>query len=216
MPQKTTPSTEQHILLSAKSAFARKGKDGARMQEIADSAGINKAMLHYYFRDKQKLYDAVLSHCFIAHAENQLAAIQNANTFEKKLKFFIEGFVESAVTDPDVVRLMVNENLAGGDSLMRLVHAVKEDDSATVPGLMIRSLDRAMETGEIRKLDPQQTLLSIISCCLFFLIWSPMIKARIPGAAEDWEGFVAERKKHIFDLIYHGLAVCPSIEQVTD
>lgn len=52
-------NTEDKIIEAAKEVFIKKGMDGARMQEIADEAGINKALLHYYFRSKEKLFDAI-------------------------------------------------------------------------------------------------------------------------------------------------------------
>lgn len=55
-------STEEKILEAAKTVFLAKGMDGARMQEIADEAGINKALLHYYFRSKERLFEAIFSH----------------------------------------------------------------------------------------------------------------------------------------------------------
>ncbi len=73
-------STEQNILNAAISVFQKKGMAGARMQEIADEAGINKAMLHYYYRSKQLLFDAVfydlMSHRSIGsivHSTRQLS-----------------------------------------------------------------------------------------------------------------------------------------------
>ena len=54
-------NTEQTILEAAKKIFIHKGMDGARMQEIADEAGINKALLHYYFRSKDKLFEAIFT-----------------------------------------------------------------------------------------------------------------------------------------------------------
>ena len=57
-------STEKTILEAAKKVFLDKGFDGARMQEIADEAGINKALLHYYFRSKDKLFDAIFEEAF--------------------------------------------------------------------------------------------------------------------------------------------------------
>ena len=54
-------NTEEKILNAAQTVFIHKGMDGARMQEIADEAGINKALLHYYFRTKQKLFDAIFN-----------------------------------------------------------------------------------------------------------------------------------------------------------
>ena len=60
----TTEGTEERIFEAARKVFARKGRDGARMQEIADEAGINRALLHYYFRSKQGLFEAVFAHMF--------------------------------------------------------------------------------------------------------------------------------------------------------
>ena len=57
-------NTESQILNAAKNVFQRKGMDGSRMQEIADEAGINKAMLHYYYRSKQMLFEAVFKGAF--------------------------------------------------------------------------------------------------------------------------------------------------------
>ena len=54
-------STEDKILEAAKNVFVTKGMEGARMQEIADEAGINKALLHYYFRSKERLFEAIFS-----------------------------------------------------------------------------------------------------------------------------------------------------------
>ena len=56
---KTKSNTEEQIFDAALTIFSRKGKDGARMQEIAEEAGMNKALLHYYFRSKDRLYEAV-------------------------------------------------------------------------------------------------------------------------------------------------------------
>uniref|UniRef100_UPI002600CD9D TetR/AcrR family transcriptional regulator n=1 Tax=uncultured Chitinophaga sp. TaxID=339340 RepID=UPI002600CD9D len=55
----TASNTEQLIIAAAKKIFFQKGLSGARMQDIADEAGINKAMLHYYYRSKDKLFDMV-------------------------------------------------------------------------------------------------------------------------------------------------------------
>ena len=60
----TKETTEQQILDAAKTVFQAKGMDGARMQEIADAAGINKAMLHYYYRSKEMLFKQFLKRLF--------------------------------------------------------------------------------------------------------------------------------------------------------
>ena len=63
--EKRTATTEQQILEAARKIFREKGFEGARMQEIADAAKINKAMLHYYFRSKELLFQRIC-HCAMA------------------------------------------------------------------------------------------------------------------------------------------------------
>ncbi|MDB9755955.1 TetR/AcrR family transcriptional regulator, partial [Winogradskyella sp.] len=64
MAKSKNKNTEAQILNAAKQIFQTKGMDGARMQEIADKAGINKALLHYYYRNKQLLFEAVFKNAF--------------------------------------------------------------------------------------------------------------------------------------------------------
>lgn len=194
--------TEERIIQAAQSVFARKGKDGARMQEIADEAGINKAMLHYYFRSKQKLYEAVFKYVFRQFARQHAAAIQESDTLAGTLKRFINGFIDSIKEKPDIVRLMVNENLSGGSTLGNLI--VEKDHATAPPSLLKVKIEEAISKGEIKPVDPEHTLLTVLSCCLFFFIWAPTIHIRIPES-QDWDAFVEKRKEHIFDVIYNGL-----------
>ncbi|MEM7290332.1 MAG: hypothetical protein AAF412_08210, partial [Pseudomonadota bacterium] len=75
------------------------------------------------------------------------------------------------------------------------------------PSRFIKKTIEAIERGEIRPVDPHHTLLTILSSCRFFFIWAPTIKEKLPGAAADWNGFIEDRKKHIFEMLYHGLAL---------
>ena len=70
-------NTEQKIHEAAKTVFIRKGLEGARMQEIADEAGINKALLHYYFRTKDKLFEAVFADAFYKMVPNIIGSLKS-------------------------------------------------------------------------------------------------------------------------------------------
>jgi len=111
--------TEERIFEAALTVFARKGKDGARMQEIADEAAINKAMLHYYFRSKDQLYEAVFDYVFRRFMESFSAALQETATFEEMLRLFISAYIDKVRSNRRAVRLMVNEQLAGGGVLQQ-------------------------------------------------------------------------------------------------
>lgn len=198
--------TEERIFEAAIKVFSLKGKDGARMQEIADLAGINKAMLHYYFRSKEKLYEAVFIYVFQRFSQKHVHCLTEAPTFAETLRAFIHTFIETHHKEPEVIRLMVNENLSGGTTMGRIVSGFKDTDSP--PDMLLKKIKEAIERGEIRNVDPTHTLLTILSCTMFFFIWAPTIKLKFQKS-ENWEQFIQERKDHIFEMLYFGLANKP-------
>jgi len=198
--------TERQIFDAALQEFARKGKDGARMQAIADRADINKAMLHYYFRSKDQLYEQVFGFTmrrFMAAFGESLGA---APTFRETLRVFIDGYVDFIRDNRAVMQLMVSENLAGGSALGRHLRRMQEAERALPPRILVERIEAAVNAGEIRPVDPHHTVLSVISTCLFFFVTEPTVRVIHPAARADWSAFVDARKEHLFDLIYHGLA----------
>ncbi len=87
--------TEQKILRAASEIFLEKGHDGARMQEIADKAGINKALLHYYFRSKQKLFRTIFRKELQTMLVSIFSLISPADNFKEFLNKFIPGYLEN-------------------------------------------------------------------------------------------------------------------------
>lgn len=196
--------TEKRIFEAALEVFSQKGKDGARMQEIADLAGINKAMLHYYFRSKEQLYEKVFDYVFVHYIQSVSEAFSEQDSIEETLRSFIDAYIDNLEKNPHVMRLMINENLSGGaylnDFHMRNSHHKK--DSA--PGRLLSRLQEAVDAGEIRTVDPFHTLVSTISLCIFFFVTFPM-QALMDPRAKNRKKYIAERKDHIFELVYRGL-----------
>ena len=200
--------TERQIFDAALHVFAREGRHGARMQAIADAADINKAMLHYYFQDKGTLYEEVFTYTVERFMASFGASLREASTFEHTLRAFIDGYVEFVRSDEAAMRLMVQENLAGGRLLgTHLREATNAGDAP--PQILVETIAAAVDAGEIRDVDPQHTVLSVVSTCLFFFVARPTVQIMHPDAEDDWGAFVEARKEHLFDLIYHGLAPRP-------
>ncbi|MEM1125414.1 MAG: TetR/AcrR family transcriptional regulator [Bacteroidota bacterium] len=198
-----TVETEERIFDAALVVFASKGRDGARMQEIADQAGINKAMLHYYFRSKDRLYEAVFGYVMKRFMQAFAQETRGATTFAEFLRGFIDSYIDALHANPDVFRLMVNENLSGGQALGTHIGRFKQAQEGA-PQLFVRKIEAAVERGDIRAVDPWHTILTVISSCIFFFVSRPTVELIHPDA-QDWDAFVKARKQHIFDLIYHGL-----------
>jgi TetR/AcrR family transcriptional regulator len=198
--------TERQIFDAALEIFARKGKDGARMQAIADRADINKAMLHYYFRSKDQLYEQVFGFTMRRFMASFGESLREAPTFAETLRAFIDGYIAFIRDNEHAMRLMLNENLAGGSALGRHLQRIDASDAAPPPKVLVERIEVAIEAGEIRPVDPQHTVLSVISMCIFFFAAAPTVRVIHPDASADWNAFVDARKEHVFDLIYHGLA----------
>jgi TetR/AcrR family transcriptional regulator len=205
--------TERQIFDAALAVFARKGKDGARMQAIADAADINKAMLHYYFRSKDRLYREVFAYTMRRFMASFGASLHEAPTFAETLRAFIDGYVRFVRANQDAMRLMVSENLTGGALITEHMRPLKDDPDAP-PQIMTRTVEAAVEAGEIRPVCPHHTMLTIVAGCLFPFITAPTVRLMHAEAAADWDAFVEARTDHLFDLIYHGLkpADAPSAE----
>jgi TetR/AcrR family transcriptional regulator len=196
--------TEQQLFDAALTHFARHGKTGARMQAIADAAGINKAMLHYYFRSKDALYEAVFAHAtrqFMASFDTGLAS---ATSFAEGLRFFIDGYITFCRRHTDAMRLMVNENLRGGSLVGEHLKRLNATAADAPQQLMLQTIEQAIARGEIRPVNPHHTLLSIVSACLFPFMARPTAEVLHPDAG-SWDAFLEARKEHLFDLLYHGL-----------
>jgi TetR/AcrR family transcriptional regulator len=204
-PHSEYSDTERQIFDAALQVFAQEGRHGARMQAIADAADINKAMLHYYFRDKETLYEEVFGYTTRQFMASFDASLKEAPTFEETLRVFIDGYVDFVQSNEACMRLMVQENLAGGTLLGEHIREATQSGHAP-PKILVETIASAAEAGEIRPVDPDHTVLSVISTCLYAFVAQPTVQIMHPPAEDDWEAFVEARKDHVFDLIYHGLA----------
>ncbi len=196
--------TETKIFEAALRVFARKGRDGARLQEIADEAGIHRPLLHYYFRTKQQLYDAVAERMF-----NQFMATfdapTNGGTLADTLRAFIDHYIDSVGEHPHAAMWMVAENMAGNPILGEMLARAFATEGSPQRS-MVEAIERAVETGEIRPVDPRQLLLTVVSACVFFYVTLPTVEMMNPLAAEDFDAWVEQRKEHVFEVVYYGLA----------
>jgi TetR/AcrR family transcriptional regulator len=205
MADSEAADTEARIFEAALRVFARKGRDGARMQEIADEAGIHRPLLHYYFRTKQQLFEACFTHMFGQFMESfEVPTVEDA-PFSEILRGFIDHYVDNVREHQDMAMMIVAENLSGSTLLGE--HLARAFATRGSPQQrMEEAILRAAEKGEIRAVDPKQTMLTIVSACVFFFVSLPTVRMLNPLAREDFDAFVEARKEHVFEVVYYGLA----------
>jgi len=202
----TQPDTQQKIFDAALKVFSCKGHDGARIQEIADLAGINRALLHYYFRTKRQLYEAVFAHLFEQYMHSFRAVIDPERPFSDTLHSFIDHYIDYVRDHMDMARLVILENLSGGTLMGE--HLARAFATHGSPQQRFEeAIVRAAERGEIQPIDPKQTILTVISSCVLFLITAPTVMRTNPAAGADFDAFAEARKDHVFNVVYRGLQV---------
>ena len=114
-------ATELKILAAARKVFIRKGLDGARMQEIANEAGINKALVHYYFRNKQKLFEAVFIEAFGKFLPQVSEVIMQEISLIEKIEAVVSRYIDFLQKNPYLPNFVLNELSHEPGNLIKLM-----------------------------------------------------------------------------------------------
>lgn len=163
-------STEDKILEAAKSVFVNKGLEGARMQEIADEAGINKALLHYYFRTKERLFEAIFAEIIKFAFPKITRIVQSDESIVSKIEQVIDAYIDLLIKHPFIPGFVLKELNRDPSGLIKMV--VK---FGLNPQLVFDEIQRAMDRGEIIQMPPRHLAANIISMCVFPFAARPIV-----------------------------------------
>jgi TetR/AcrR family transcriptional regulator len=200
---------EELILSAAMDVFVERGWNGARMQDIADRAGINKALLHYYFRTKEKLYDRIIETVFSRFFTQVEQALADDDSFDRVLRRFIDTAIDIMAADPRLPMFIMHELSQGGKNVRAILSSVIGQYRLTLPQRMFALIERELEAGTIRRVDPGHFMITLLGACIYFFIAEPVIQPILvytqPRAEYDRRRFIAGRKESIFNVLYYGL-----------
>ncbi len=187
-------STEQSILEAAKKVFIKKGMAGARMQDIADEAGINKALLHYYFRNKEVLFEMI----FMEAAAKLFPKINEVFTSDKPLFQKIEDFCDEYITviidNPYLPLFVLNEINQDPDYFLKKVWSGK---STPQPEKLLAQIEKEVRKGTIKRIQPLQLLMNMLSMTIFPFVAKPMLQKNMGVKDDEFNALMEQRKKEI-------------------
>ncbi|WP_319589480.1 TetR family transcriptional regulator [uncultured Draconibacterium sp.] len=196
-------NTEEKILAAARNVFIHKGMDGARMQEIADEAGINKALLHYYFRSKQKLFEAIFKSVFGKIMPNVMLMVNSDKPIEDKLGAFIENYIDILTTNPFLPTFILKEIHRDPEFLAGMIK-----ESGINPQQIIAMFKQEMDNGTIRKMDPRDLIINIISLSVFPIAGKPLLSEMFfEKDKTNYDEFIQKRKVTIKEFILHSILI---------
>ena len=203
------PDTEQRILDAAHAVFIRRGTAGARMQDIADEAGVNKALLHYYFRSKSRLADAVFqrvtSGIFVRLSET---AGSDAD-IEDKVRRIIAIYLEQLSKTPYVPAYVISELNQHPERTRQFFDAVRPAGAPKGPPPFLlklgKQIDARVRAGTMRPISAGQFIANIASLCIFPFAAKPMICTLLDLDERGFNVFIEERKTGLPEFFLSGL-----------
>lgn len=186
-------STEGIIMQAARKVFMEKGFDGATMQDIANEAGINKSLLHYYYRSKEKLFREIFLNVFRMFIPKFGEIFMSEKSIFEKIEDFAEHYIEMMIRNPLIPSFVLREISTNPGSL---VDAMK--DMGMQPDFILQAIKAETEKGNIIEIDPRQLLVNIIGLCIFPFAAKPLLARVLFSSDEEaYATFLEERKKEV-------------------
>ena len=182
--------------------FSDEGVAGARTDEIARRAGVNKALLYYYFKDKEGLYSAALEEVFSGLHDKVMAVLSSSNLGPREcLLRYVQAHFDYIASKPVYPRLVQREFMrTAGRTLSPTATRIMEKYGKAIYSKLRDLIRSGIESGDFRQLDPMQTVTSLLGTIVFYFISLPaqqVMTAGDPGSAER----IAQRRQAVLDFV---------------
>ena len=201
MDNQERQSKEHQILAAAEQEFLTKGYDGARTTSIAQAAGVTHAMLHYYFRTKEQLFERIVDEKFETMSHSMFAIMGDPSLpIVERIKGGIEAHFDFIAANPLLPRFVINEIISRPERYKLLYKRVGAVIDNVYCGLQFE-MDRSAERGEIERVDVKMLFVSILSLNIFTFLAYPFMEPLMGELMSDREGFLAARKAENIETI---------------
>ena len=201
MDNQEKQNKEQQILAAAEQEFLTRGYDGARTTSIAQAAGVTHAMLHYYFRTKEQLFERIVDEKFETMSHSMFAIMGDPSLpIVERIKGGIAAHFDFIAANPLLPRFIINEIISRPeryDVLYKRVGAIIDN---VYRGLQ-SEIDRSAERGEIERVDIKMLFISIMSLNIFTFLAYPFMEPLMGELMANRERFLAERKAENIETI---------------
>jgi hypothetical protein len=186
--------TQELIKETAKNLFFVKGKFDATTQEIADEAGVNRTLINYYFRSRDKLIQIIFDEAQRVEQEKS-KIIQNSDLpFKEKISQFIESSLSTSLQNPYLETYIVSQINKGTCHQREIEEDILND--------MYKDIEKEMELGNIEKMAPVQFILNMVSLLVFPSAIRPLFMENLLINDEEYDKIISERKEIIINMLF--------------
>jgi AcrR family transcriptional regulator len=194
-------STEEQILEAAQAVFLEKGLAGARMQEIADRAGINKALLHYYFRSKEKLSALIIERAISVILPRVMAVLDTDMDLFDKIRLVVDHYLTFVSRNSFLPLFIVNEINRNPHFFFRAV--VEKERTHLVK--FRRQVEEAVAQGRIREISSAQLFMNVMSLVIFPFLGKPIIKVGLGLSEEEFQREMENRRTEVAEFVIRAI-----------
>ena len=194
------------ILKAAVAEFAENGVAGARTDAIARAAHVNKALLYYYFKDKDALYEAVLDHVFSGMRARVMPVLESSLSPRQKMLGYVGAYFDYIAANPRFPRVVQAEWMRAGSKGSLHMKRVSKEYFRPIFEKLVTVLQEGIAAGEFRAVNPMDFLPSVVAVIVFYFGAAPVIKMMMqadPLSAER----IRERRAFVLDFISTALFV---------
>ncbi|HTJ12263.1 MAG TPA: TetR/AcrR family transcriptional regulator [Dinghuibacter sp.] len=198
-------TTEDIIRNSARKVFTAKGFSGARMQDIADEAGINRALLHYYFRSKERLFEVIFDEAFNRFLGTvQPIMVADIPLFEK-IEQLVEAEIALCEAHPCNAMFIMHE-------MMQNPAIMERRNVTKLYKVFLETFQKALQeehkAGKVIRIEAEQLFLHIISLILFPFIGKAYVQKAFDLDEEGYWKMIQRRKKEVARFVINAIKVC--------
>lgn len=199
--------TESRILQAAENEFFEKGYAGARTASIAEAAGVTHAMLHYYFRTKDKLFERIVSEKISILGNIIISAIGDEDlTLEDRIRQGIERHFDFIAANCDLPKFIVNEVLTRPDVVEMMKCNIQNIVNNLLNSLQ-HEIDAYAAKGLCRQVNARMLLIDIVSLNVFPFMAAPIVLGAIGDSYNSYDEFLALRKTENVETILNKLKI---------
>ena len=191
--------TEARILSAATHVFRTKGRDGARMQDIANEAGINKALLHYYFRSKDLLFERVFRDSTTAYFARLNEILRAEDDLFTKIRQLCKAYITQSMENPFIAVFILGEVHRNPEGFLRKMFT--STGNRPDYNLIRQQIRKEVRSGNIRNVSAEQLMMNILSLSIFPTIARPMMQEIMGMDDAAFREAMEERIRTIPELV---------------
>ena len=194
-------NTEQKIFNAATELFLEKGVDRTSVREIATKAGINLALMNYYFRSKENLFDAIFSQLVKKNTKKLIKILDSDLGLEEKLRQYVGVYIDMLSENPLLVSFVMSILHRSRERIteMKAISSLYSTDS------FAKQIIDESKSGRIRRTDPTQLYVDMLSLIAFPFAIKSLVMDKRSFTEEEFAEFIQDRRQRIPDMLIASL-----------